>query len=222
MSLQARSKPLRWTMLAGLLVSLSAPHATSQAELLDGIGEGLRKLGNAVGDVVSKGVKDGTAMADGRSQIVARYNVNGQTVSCFEGVKTGYILPYGATNPGAPGTRVTPFDCDKLAERRAQGARDGMQQGAGVGDPGGGVIVLPGNGRAASGGARIVGDDDPCAAEINQIGRKSGATDRAMLCDVYRPGGVQDQIEAADAARRARKASVAQPGAASDQTGVSR
>ncbi len=87
----------------------------ARADLLDALGDGLSDLGNAVGDAVTEGVKGGTAMASGKSQVKARYRLNGQTLTCFDGVKTAYILPRGATSPGAPGSRVTAFDCNKLA-----------------------------------------------------------------------------------------------------------
>lgn len=100
----------------GLVLCLFTSYApAAKADLLDALGDGLNEIGNAVGDAVTEGVKGGTAITTGKSKIKAQYQLNGQTLTCFDGIKTAYILPRGATSPGAPGTRVTAYDCNKIS-----------------------------------------------------------------------------------------------------------
>lgn len=104
------------TVSLGLILCLFTTYSgTARADFLDALGDGLNEIGNAVGDAVTEGVKGGTAITTGKSKIKAQYRLNGQTLTCFDGIKTAYILPRGATSPGAPGTRVTPYDCNKIS-----------------------------------------------------------------------------------------------------------
>jgi hypothetical protein len=100
--------------LSALLVAAPA----RAFDLLNDIGEGLQDIGAAVGDTVVEGVKGGVALSSG-AKVTGRYYMpeTGRTVTCFEGVNVGYILPPGATSPGAAGTSVTAFDCKKLAQQ---------------------------------------------------------------------------------------------------------
>lgn len=112
-------------LLAALLVAPSA----RALDLLNDIGEGLQSIGESVGDTISEGVKGGVALSTG-AKVTGRYYMPevGGTVTCFEGVNVGYILPPGATSPGAAGTRVTALDCRKLAQQsgtRATAAEGG-------------------------------------------------------------------------------------------------
>lgn len=115
------------TLLAALLVAPSA----RALDLLNDIGEGLQSIGESVGDTISEGVKGGVALSTG-GKVSGRYYMPevGGTVTCFEGVNVGYILPPGATSPGAAGTRVTAFDCRKLAQQ--QGTRATAAEGGPV------------------------------------------------------------------------------------------
>lgn len=119
----------------------------ARADLLDALGDGLNQIGNAVGDAVTEGVKGGTAITTGKSKIKAQYRLNGQTLTCFDGIKTAYVLPPGATSPGAPGTRMTPYDCNKISNiedvivlpKQPSGGRasadNGYDDGLGCTDP---------------------------------------------------------------------------------------
>ncbi len=107
--------PVRIVSLGLILCLFTSYSGTARADFLDALGDGLNEIGNAVGDAVTEGVKGGTAITTGKSKIKAQYRLNGQTLTCFDGIKTAYILPRGATSPGAPGTRVTPYDCNKIS-----------------------------------------------------------------------------------------------------------
>lgn len=122
------ASPIRRYIAAVALSALLAAAPAHALDLLNDIGEGLQSIGEAVGDSVTQGVKGGVALSTG-AKVTGRYYMPevGATVTCFEGVNVGYILPPGATSPGAAGTRVTAFDCKKLAQQ--QGTRATAENG---------------------------------------------------------------------------------------------
>lgn len=125
------SRTMRSLVAAVAFSAMLAAAPARALDLLNDIGDGLQSIGEAVGDTVKEGVKGGVALSTG-AKVTGRYYMPeiGATVTCFEGVNVGYILPPGATSPGAAGTRVTAFDCKKMAQQ--QGTRATAQEGGPV------------------------------------------------------------------------------------------
>jgi hypothetical protein len=112
---------LRLIILAtsALSVVILPCHAAQAFDLLNEIGSDLESVRDAVSSGVKEGVKGGVGIASGTNKIRGHYTIptSNTTVTCFEGIRAGYILPYGATSPAAPGTKITALNCDKLASQ---------------------------------------------------------------------------------------------------------
>lgn len=176
------AKTAHFVAVLGFTGCLVAAPAAFAFDLLDQIGSGLE----SVGDAVTQGVKDGGAMASGKAQIRGTYRVpnSGVVVTCFNGVKSGYVLPAGATNPGAPGTKVYPVDCDKMA---AQGK---LARAANSGSD----VIWPGE------KPKPAPSNDPCDPNGDGTWHGKGGATRSAVCDAQ---DVNAQIFAAEETRRA-------------------
>lgn len=113
-----RAHPVIMATSIAFLLAIT-PYRAQAFDLLNEIGSGLESVGDAVSSGVKEGVKGGVGIATGTNKIRGHYTIptSNTTVTCFEGIRAGYILPYGATSPAAPGTKITAYNCDKLASQ---------------------------------------------------------------------------------------------------------